>query len=65
MIVLHTGVTGDPSSPGSDVEEDDLAMTLSPQEIKHADIEAMTKEIKGMDEVWEILASVPWLDDSE
>lgn len=40
-------------------------MTFRPEDPKHVDLEAMTKDIKGLDEVWEILASVPWLDDSE
>ncbi|MEW5307193.1 MAG: hypothetical protein WDW36_009601 [Sanguina aurantia] len=60
-------IAGPADGPGggddSPAEEDEV-MTFRPEDPKHADLEAMTKDIKGLDEVWEILASVPWLDDN-
>ncbi|GFR52983.1 hypothetical protein Agub_g15672 [Astrephomene gubernaculifera] len=47
-------------------EEDDgpdVPMTLSPSEEKYKSLEAMSADIKKLDEVFEVLASVPWLDE--
>ncbi|MEW5310810.1 MAG: hypothetical protein WDW38_002571 [Sanguina aurantia] len=55
---------GSGSSGDDSPAEEDEVMTFRPEDPKHVDLEAMTKDIKGLDEVWEILASVPWLDDN-
>ncbi|KAG2484308.1 hypothetical protein HYH03_016851 [Edaphochlamys debaryana] len=48
----------------SDGDEDgDGRPRLSPSEEKYDTLEAMSKDIKRLDEVFEILASVPWLDE--
>lgn len=52
----------------SDEDEDPLAPPggeLSASEAKYASLEAMSAEIKKLDEVFEVLASVPWLDEGE
>ncbi|GAX77519.1 hypothetical protein CEUSTIGMA_g4963.t1 [Chlamydomonas eustigma] len=37
----------------------------APGEAKYRTLEQMSKDIKGLDEVFEVLASVPWLDDNQ
>ncbi|GIL91002.1 hypothetical protein Vretimale_17049 [Volvox reticuliferus] len=47
----------------SDDEGPEQPLTLSPSEQKYASLEAMSADIKKLDEVFEVLASVPWLDE--
>ncbi|KXZ44791.1 hypothetical protein GPECTOR_62g906 [Gonium pectorale] len=53
---------------GADSDDDDEEGapgegSLSPSEQKYASLEAMSADIKKLDQVFEVLASVPWLDD--
>ncbi|KAG2454691.1 hypothetical protein HYH02_000529 [Chlamydomonas schloesseri] len=61
-------LAADGAAPASAAEEeeeeeddDDSTMRLSPSEEKYKSLEAMSADIKKLDEVFEVLASVPWL----
>ncbi|GIL57609.1 hypothetical protein Vafri_12805 [Volvox africanus] len=60
-------LVGGPGGAGgledSDGEGSEQPLTLSPSEQKYASLEAMSADIKKLDEVFEVLASVPWLDE--
>eukprot|EP00201_Polytomella_parva_P012680 CAMPEP_0175059724 /NCGR_PEP_ID=MMETSP0052_2-20121109/12592_1 /TAXON_ID=51329 ORGANISM="Polytomella parva, Strain SAG 63-3" /NCGR_SAMPLE_ID=MMETSP0052_2 /ASSEMBLY_ACC=CAM_ASM_000194 /LENGTH=167 /DNA_ID=CAMNT_0016325307 /DNA_START=194 /DNA_END=697 /DNA_ORIENTATION=+ len=47
------------------VEDASEDLTLTPQEEKYQNLDAMTRDIKKLDEVFEVLASVPWLDENK
>ncbi|GLI67934.1 hypothetical protein VaNZ11_012262 [Volvox africanus] len=57
------GGRGAGGSEDSDNEGPEQQLTLSPSEQKYASLEAMSADIKKLDEVFAVLASVPWLDE--
>ncbi|GLC36818.1 hypothetical protein PLESTB_000779500 [Pleodorina starrii] len=59
------GALSSPSPEGDDEspDDDESPLSLSPSEEKYASLEAMSADIKKLDEVFEVLASVPWLDE--
>ncbi|EFJ48396.1 hypothetical protein VOLCADRAFT_104782 [Volvox carteri f. nagariensis] len=69
-IVGGDGGAAAPSADDDDDNDDDdggpdhvSEGVLSPSEQKYASLEAMSADIKKLDEVFEVLASVPWLDE--
>jgi hypothetical protein len=54
---------GDTSLSSSPSDDMDPELTLAPGEQKYKTLEQMSKDIKDLDECFEVLASVPWLDE--
>eukprot|EP00878_Enallax_costatus_P029237 GHUV01031683.1.p1 GENE.GHUV01031683.1~~GHUV01031683.1.p1 ORF type:complete len:365 (+),score=172.27 GHUV01031683.1:103-1095(+) len=54
---------GDGDHDGGD--GDDEPLELSPMEERYADQSAVAADLKEMDEIYEVLAKVPWLDDDD
>lgn len=46
-------------------DSDDESMALSSLEKRYQSLEAITQDTKALDEIFEILASVPWLDEGK
>eukprot|EP00798_Chlamydomonas_sp_ICE-L_P031176 gene31176-6319_t len=46
-------------------DPNDDELKLSPSEAKYKTLEEMSEDIKALDEVFEVLASVPWMDDMD
>eukprot|EP00879_Flechtneria_rotunda_P012689 GHRR01013250.1.p1 GENE.GHRR01013250.1~~GHRR01013250.1.p1 ORF type:complete len:462 (+),score=209.55 GHRR01013250.1:375-1760(+) len=57
------GAESDGSDDSNNADEDSL--TLSPSEQKYADESAVAADLKELDEIYEMLAKVPWLDDGD
>ena len=55
----------DTDADADDDDADDSPLRLSPSEEKYKSLEAMSADIKKLDEVFEVLASVPWLSEGE